>query len=282
MTNEWQEFLDYTKFPVYKADRKSDTSYLGRMLIDIFATFVGLGRILTIIARGYLFHNPDGSLKDGDPYGRVEHVRDALCAWCSIPDEGSGSRNPVDFRRLSARFPELVSEDGRGWFFRHEQNAMRFIKDNPELISKSILNKGRKISGSFAAGWKKKVRQLQVPVFSVNTAGAWTMRFDDIIADAFEAGPLHMEEYQLPDNITEFLNKADLNGVPIDVVSDVLSYYLANKQEDTDWVVLPVMSFNYYYGNSTFEKKYLKNIPEDIILRDRSRHGVCRIKVSNG
>ena len=67
MTNEWQEFLDYTSAHVYKADSKKDTTFLGRMLIDIFADFKGLERILTIIARGYLFHNPDGSLKEKAP-----------------------------------------------------------------------------------------------------------------------------------------------------------------------------------------------------------------------
>ena len=31
-------------------------------------------------------------------------------------------------------------------------------------------------------------RKYQVPIFAFNTKGAWTLRFDDILADALEAG----------------------------------------------------------------------------------------------
>ena len=66
------------------------------MLIDIFENFIGLGRILTVIARGYIFHAPNGSLKDGDPYDHIDHALNALKAWCSIPDSKDSSDPPVD------------------------------------------------------------------------------------------------------------------------------------------------------------------------------------------
>ena len=55
----------------------------------------------------------------------------------------------------------------------------------------------------------------QVPIFALNTKGAWTLRFDDILADALEAGPLRTEEYPLSDDIAERLKQADLNDVPL-------------------------------------------------------------------
>ena len=124
------------------------------------------------------------------------------------------------------------------------------------------------------------MRQLQVPIFAVNTKGAWTLRFDDILADALEAGPLRMEEYKLPQSMIDRLNETDLNCVPADVVAEVLRYCCANRQRDTDWVVLPVVSFDAYFGNNNFSKKWLGKIPETVIVRERQNRGVCRVRVT--
>ena len=71
MTNEWLEFQAYTKKPAYSAASKHDLSYLGRFTFKTITDFEGFGRILTIIARGYLFHNQDGSLREGNPYKKL-------------------------------------------------------------------------------------------------------------------------------------------------------------------------------------------------------------------
>lgn len=86
MTNEWAEFKAYTEQPIYTAARKTDTTYLGRFTFDMITDFTGFGRILTTIARGYLFHDKDGVVLD-DPYERIKIARNALCAWCSAPDK---------------------------------------------------------------------------------------------------------------------------------------------------------------------------------------------------
>ena len=187
MTNEWVEFKAYTEQPIYTAVRKTDTTYLGRLTFDMITEFSGFGRILTTIARGYLFHDKDGAVLD-DPYERIEIARKALCAWCSVPDKKQNSEPSVDSRELSADFPELVDTNGNGWYYRHLKNVIRFVKANPDKVSKSAYKKCADFSSGFTAQWKKKVRQLQVPIFALNTKGAWTLRFDDIIADALEAG----------------------------------------------------------------------------------------------
>lgn len=86
MTNEWNEFIDYTAKPVYSVRDKKDMSFLGRFTMDMIRQNIGFGRIFTVVARGYLFHFPDGSLRDGVPYTRVDIARRALCAWCSVPE----------------------------------------------------------------------------------------------------------------------------------------------------------------------------------------------------
>ena len=182
----------------------------------------------------------------------------------------------MDFRELSADFPELVDENGKGWFYRHIKSVIRFVKANPDKVSKSAYKKCENLSMGFTAQWKKRVRQLQVPIFALNTKGAWTLRFDDIIADALEAGALRTEEYPLPETVNKQLGATDTNGVPKEVVAELIRYYFANKPDDTDWVVLSVANFDAYYGNNNLSKKWLARIPQSIIRRE-NRHGVCRI-----
>ena len=162
----------------------------------------------------------------------------ALCAWCSIPD----------------------------------------AKENPSLISASSMKKLLEKHKDFTKMWTKKVKQMQVPPFALNTKGAWILRFDYIIADALELGALRTEEVQLPQSIEEKIESIDLNGVPFDVVSDVICFCVANKREDTDWVHLPVASFDCYYGNTNFSKKWLSKIPDTILEREVAS-GICRVKL---
>lgn len=279
MTNEWAEFKAYTEQPIYTAARKTDTTYLGRFTFDMITDFTGFGRILTTIARVYLFHDKGGTVLD-DPYNRIDIARNALCAWCSIPDKTKNSEPPVDFREMSTDFPELVDPNGKGWYYCHIKNVIRFVKANPDKVSKSAYKKCESISTGFTAQWKKKVRQLQVPIFALNTKGAWTLRFDDIIADALEAGALRTEEYPLPETVISQLETTDTNGVLKEIIVELIRYYLANKQDDTEWVVLPVANFDAYFGNNNLSKKWLAKIPTSIICRE-NKHGVCRYRLIN-
>ena len=281
MTNEWEEFLAYTTQPLYTASGKRDTTYLGRFTLDMIAEFTGIGRILTIIARSYLYHDADGQLLPGSPYDRIDYARNALCAWCSVPEKQKSSGTSTDFCYLSADFPELVNDKGEGWFYRHIKNVLKFVKHNPDLVSKTAVSKCEGISKGFKRQWSNKVRQLQVPIFAVNTKGAWTLRFDDILADALEAGALRTDEYPLPQSVIDSLNENDLNGIPADVVIEVVRFCLANRQPDTDWVVLPITNFDAYFGNNNFSKKWLGKIPETVLVRDRENRGVCRVKLNH-
>lgn len=237
-----------------------------------------MGRILTIVARGYIFHNRNGSVYIGDPYTRIQYARNALCAWCSIPDKNEDIPF-VNFGELSADFPELVNSKGEGWYYRHIQNIIKFVKKNPDAVSEKAKNTVTGISKGFKAEWKRKVRQLQVPVFALNTKAAWGLRFDDIIADALELGALRMEEYILSPEKYDNLKSLDLNGVPLEVVCDVVAYCEVNKNDDNDWVVLPIANFDCYYGNTNFSKKWLSKIPDTVFTREVS-NGVSRVKIN--
>ena len=75
MLNEWTEFLQYTSPMTYTATGKRDNSYLGRFTYTTLTDFEGMARILTILARGYLFHDADGNILDENPKGRIDLAR---------------------------------------------------------------------------------------------------------------------------------------------------------------------------------------------------------------
>ena len=55
MLNEIQEFSNYTGEVECRAESKYDSAYLGRFTYDMLLKFEGLSRVLTILARGYLW-----------------------------------------------------------------------------------------------------------------------------------------------------------------------------------------------------------------------------------
>ena len=70
-----------------------------------------------------------------------------------------------------------------------------------------------------------------------------------------------------------------LNGVPLEVVCDVVAYYETNKTGDNAWMVPPIVNFDCYYVNTNFSKKWLSKIPDTILTREVS-NGVSRVKVN--
>lgn len=281
MLNECQEFLDYTGPVTYKADGKKDTTWLGRFTFEALREFGGLSRILTVLARGFLFHGPDGRKLDGRPRERTGYAHRGLCAWCSVPERASAKpewQYRTDFGLLHEEFPALVDEDGRGWFCRHFHAAMAFAQNNPKVVRKAYSEAAGELDKKFGAEWRKKVRQFQMPLFSSNADAAWIIRFDDVIADALELGPLRQGMVDLPDDLLAKIEAVRPGKLPSAVIQMLITYYIANKPEDSKWVVLPVANFDCWFGDTNFGRKYLSQIPEEIIQRSSS-FGVSRYRV---
>ena len=128
-------------------------------------------------------------------------------------------------------FPELVDEKGNGWLYRHVQSIIQFVKGNPDITSKSAADNCEILKAGFTQEWKKKVRQMQVPAFALNTKGAWVLRFDDILADALELGPLQSHDISLPQETRDLLAEKTPKGVPDNLLPMLIKYYLTHLQE---------------------------------------------------
>ena len=267
MLNEIDEFKSYTQFPKYSANGKRDMSFLGRFTFDMLIKHIGMHRVLATVARGYMFKSetPD-----------IDRAKGALQAWCSLPtekkDDWKANTNSCE---LHTEFPDLVDEEGRGWFYRHVHNICDFVKNNPGSVSKTTVSKCELLRKGFDKEWEKKVIQFQVPIFSTTTIGSWILRFDDILADALELGKLKNKDFSLSDGINEYI-KTHIAPSAQPAAELLVKYYIANKPLDTDKVVLPVTNFDASFGNGTFSKKWLPKEFDSIIIRDPQSNGVSR------
>ena len=90
-----------------------------------------------------------------------------------------------------------------------------------------------------------KVLQYQTKALSTSTEGAWTVRFENMIADALKLGPLRYMEPELPAELAARLEQIRPEGLPS--------------------------------GNTNFVRKYL-NPPAEVIKRCNS-FGVSRYRV---
>ena len=274
MINEREEFLSYINFPEYSSKSKQDYSYLGRFTLEMFEDLTGFNRVLTIIARGYMF--------DGEGNADISRAEKAIRAWCSVPDKKNTKpledwQYITDFRVLHDEFPELVDKNGRGWLCRHIANIVAYVKKNPDKVSQSATTKMKGYLNKFETNWREKIKQFHTSIYDVNTINGWIIRFDGIISDALELGPLREEEVEIPDSILHKLNEI-LPKNCIEGVTVLIKYYIANRQPDTDWVVISHINLDGYLGYGTFTKKLLATISEDILIRS-TNHGVNRYKI---
>ena len=280
--NELEEFRAYTEFPVYKADSKRDTSYMGRFTLPMLLDFTGFQRVLTILARGYLFR--DG----GNGYDRIESARRALLAWCSLstekmkkaPDQND-PRLRVNYGEYADEFPELVTPEGEGWLIRHVENIVAFVEANPDDVRKEVVTKVQALKAGFRAQWAKKVQQMLIPPFASNTRGAWVLRFDDILADALELGPLQNKDFNLPADVLQRLAELTPKGVPVEASVMLYKYYVANREEGRDFVVLPNQNFNAFFGTTAFSQKWTAALTGKVIEKKYSE-GVCKYRIMSG
>ncbi len=276
MLNEWEEFSAYTVFPEYKKD-----TYLGRFTLPMLLEIMGFQRILTILTRGYLFR--DGS----DGYDRIDVARRALLAWCSLsgektkkaPDQENDPRLRVNYGEYAEEFPELVTPEGDGWLIRHVDNIVAFVEANPSAVRKGVLEKVQALKKGFRKQWANKLRQMLIPPFASNTKGAWVLRFDDILADALELGPLQNRDFDLTDEMIQRITELTPKGVPAEVSILLYKYYIASKEDDREYVLLPQQNFNAFLGTTSFSQKWVGALNGRLIEK-KVLNGVSKYKIT--
>ena len=168
----------------------------------------------------------------------------------------------------------MVDKTGKGWFYRHVHKVERFITKNSENMSKTTLSNAEPLKTKFDAAWRDKAKQYQVSLYSPETKGAWVLRFDDVLADALELGTLTDKTVSFSDDEKERIKALLPDGLPYEAAKTVIAYCIANKPDDSDYVILPVSNFDAYFGNTSFSHKWLNLFPDTLLERDAELWGV--------
>ena len=118
--------------------------------------------------------------------------------------------------------------------------------------------------------------QFQVPIFSPSTKGSWILRFDDILADSLELGTLRNNDFSLSDGLKDYIERNVLTPSARPAAEVLMKYYIANKPDDSDKVILPVTNIDAHFGNGNFSKKWLPKEIDSVFIRDPQSNGVSR------
>ena len=94
-----------------------------------------------------------------------------------------------------------------------------------------------------------------------------------------EQSPLRTEKYELTAEQKVWTDEVIGNTVPKNVAYTLFEYYLANKTADSDWVILPQVNFDAYFGNMNFSKTQLASLPAEFINRRLSNNGVSMYRI---
>ena len=284
MTNEWLEFKAYTDAPVFLAENKQSTAFIGRFTARMIKQNKGFSRIFTVLARGYLFHNADGTLRTDDPYERIEKAREFLCAWCSLPYETVSNKAlafHTSFPELHNEFPEIVDENGAGWYYRYLHSLSDYIKKNKENITKKLhCFAEKKTLKAIESTWANKLIQYQYSIYNNRSSADFPLLFDTAIADALVLGPLRTEAVVLPNEILQKIKAYGVNAKTERLMITLAEYYTANKEPDSDWVIIPRTNISAYLGSATYMESYESRMPEGFMEKKPEMGGVSAVRIT--
>lgn len=284
MTNEWLEYKAYTDTPVFNAENKQSTAFIGRFTVRMIKQNKGFNRIFTILARGYLFHNSDGTLRTDDPYERTEEARRFLYAWCSLPYESVTNKAlafHTSFPELYSEFPNIVDKNGAGWYYRYLHSFSVYIKKNKENVTKKLhCFAEKKTLKAIESTWANKLIQYQYSVYNDRSSADFPLLFDTAIADALVLGPLRTEAVELSDEDLQKIKAYGVNAKTERLMITLAEYYIANKEPDSEWVIIPRTNISAYLGSATYMESYENKMPEGFMEKKPEMGGVSAVRMN--
>ena len=106
------------------------------------------------------------------------------------------------------------------------------------------------------------------------------MLFDTAIADALVLGPLRAEEVVLPDEILQKIKAYGVNAKTERLMITLAEYYIANKEPDCEWVIIPRTNISAYLGSASYMEMYENRIPEEFMEKKPEMGGVSAVKIT--
>lgn len=105
------------------------------------------------------------------------------------------------------------------------------------------------------------------------------MLFDTAIADALVLGPLRTEKVVLSDETLDKIRSYHADAKTERLMITLTEYYIANKEPDCDWVVMPRTNISAYLGSATYVEMYESRIPEGFMEKKPELGGVSAVRI---
>lgn len=103
--------------------------------------------------------------------------------------------------------------------------------------------------------------------------------FDTAIAGALVLGPLRTEAVELSDEALQKIKAYGVNAKTERLMITLAKYYIANKEPDCDWVVMPRTNISAYLGSASFVEMYESRIPVGFMEKKPELGGVSAVKI---
>ena len=128
--------------------------------------------------------------------------------------------------------------------------------------------------------WGRKLIQYQYSVYNSRSSADFPLLFDTAIADALVLGPLRTEAVVLPDEILQKIKAYGVNAKTERLMITLAEYYIANKEPDSDWVIIPRTNISAYLGSATYMESYEGKIPEGFMEKKPEMGGVSAVRIN--
>ena len=105
------------------------------------------------------------------------------------------------------------------------------------------------------------------------------MLFDTAIADALVLGSLRTEAVVLSDEILQKIKAYGADAKTERLMITLAEYYIANKEPDSEWVIIPRTNTSAYLGSATYMEAYESRIPEGFMEKKPEMGGVSAVRI---
>ena len=102
------------------------------------------------------------------------------------------------------------------------------------------------------------------PIYNRSSAD-FPLLFNTATINAIVLSPLRTESVVLSDETLQKMKAYGVNAKTERLMITLAEYYIANKEPDSDWVVIPRTNISVYLGSATYLESYESNIPDGLM-----------------
>ena len=128
--------------------------------------------------------------------------------------------------------------------------------------------------------WANKLIQFQYSIYNDRSSADFPLLFDTAIADALVLGPLRTEAFVLPDEALQKIKSYGVDAKTERLMITLAEYYIANKEPDSDWVIIPRTNISAYLGSASYIEMYETRIPEGFMEKKPEMGGVSAVRIN--